>query len=436
MASSSNNENAEALLGVDDLSLILGFLDWKTILKARVSKKWQDAAVLTDVPRSNISGWGERDFLVTDRNRANALSWLSVALPRMDTIEIDFSLGITKSFDIVPGIGHSSSHLRLDPELAADMTIMDPIDISVLRGFHSLRNLRISSTQKLNGSYPFLFQFQNLVSLNLTWETNLVWDMSMLVGLQRLERLRASQNHLLTGTLQSARVLKNTLVELCLHGCCNVTGNIKDLADFPNLEEVYLDKTKVSGDIREIGTGDFLSLKRFEVGDLVYGGGDIMRTEDASPVMEAKYRLKKRNPELFSSRRWRLSEESPQFYRTDGRLHHSREPPLWVEFVTAGPRIGWRWTNAVSGGSCETNWLEPPLSPPPPEEEGSSNDDYSGYEKYLHELNQIENKDVELFKGYTKKPPTQEEHARCCQEIPLDPVLQMFANNRQFGGWW
>ena len=259
----------------------------------------------------------------------------------------------------------------------------------------------------------------------------------MLVGLPKLERLEASQNHSLTGTLESARVLRNTLVELSLHGCCNVTGNIKDLADFPNLEEVGLDNTKVSGDIREIGTGDFISLKRLDVGDLVYGGGDIMRTEDASPVMEAKYRLKKRNPELFSSRRWRLSEESPQFYRTDGRLHHSREPPLWVEFVTAGPRIGWRWTNAVSGGSCETNWLEPPLSPPPSEEEGStSNDDYYDYEKYLHELNQIENTDVELFKGYTKEPPTQEEHARCCQEIPLDPVLQMFANNRQFGGWW
>ena len=33
-------------------------------------------------------------------------------------------------------------------------------------------------------------------------------------------------------------------------------------------------------------------------------------------------------------------------------------PSFYVEYVVAGSRIGWRWTNAVSGGLCETVWLE------------------------------------------------------------------------------
>ena len=75
---------------------------------------------------------------------------------------------------------------------------------------------------------------------------------------------------------------------------------------------------------------------------------------DAEEFMAARYLLKKRCWTLFVNRCWRLGGNLPEFYCYVG--HHTREPPFMVEFVEAGPRIGWRWTNAVSGGSCETIW--------------------------------------------------------------------------------
>jgi len=52
-----------------------------------------------------------------------------------------------------------------------------------------------------------------------------------------------------------------------------------------------------------------------------------------------------------------LSLDSPE--RNDNDVHHSRKMPAHVEFVQAGSRLWWRWTNCVSGGACETNWLDP-----------------------------------------------------------------------------
>lgn len=54
---------------------------------------------------------------------------------------------------------------------------------------------------------------------------------------------------------------------------------------------------------------------------------------------------------------------------------------LSVEFVSAGPRLGWRWTNAVRGGSCETIWLD--LAPHP------SDRDYDDYHTELKAVNEM-----------------------------------------------
>ena len=118
-----------------------------------------------------------------------------------------------------------------------------------------------------------------------------------------------------------------------------------------------------------------------------------------------------------------LSLDSPDRYHPD--VHHSRDMPHCVEFVKAGQRLGWRWTNAVSGGSCEPVWLDP--EPDPSDE---------GYDVYLKELKDIE-RDVEFFKGFTS-PPTLDELLQRNTDVPLDPVLQMYSNRGHggFGGWW
>lgn len=114
-----------------------------------------------------------------------------------------------------------------------------------------------------------------------------------------------------------------------------------ELADFPNLKDVGLEGTNVTGDIREISDDSFVALESLGVGDGVYGGGDFKRIHDAPAIMLARYRVKKRNPEIFSNRRWALAYDSPDRYEIQG--HHSRAFPFHAEFVVAGTRIGWRW---------------------------------------------------------------------------------------------
>ena len=158
-----------------------------------------------------------------------------------------------------------------------------------------------------------------------------------------------------------------------------------------------MDVTAVEGDFRNIGPDDFPSIRRLEVGGHVYGGGDLASLADAEAVMLAIYFLKKRNPEILEGKRWRLSEDSPQRYGVDGR--YSRAPPFYVEFVEAGSRIGWRWTNLMFGGSCETNWLDPEVK-----------ESEEGYEEYAQKMKEIES-DVEFYRGFSV-PPTEAQWRR------------------------
>ena len=106
------------LLEQDAITLILGYLQWKDILKARVSTKWKDAARLTKVPQSQIEvypGWKTDELYVQNRNIGNALSWISVALPLFPSLQFDFGLSKTKKFEIVNVlVVHPSEVMRLD----------------------------------------------------------------------------------------------------------------------------------------------------------------------------------------------------------------------------------------------------------------------------------------------------------------------------------
>ncbi len=82
-------------------------------------------------------------------------------------------------------------------------------------------------------------------------------------------------------------------------------------------------------------------------------------------------------------------------------------PPLYICFVQAGPRIGYRWQDWEDYNSssehyqfsaCEVNWLDPE-----PEKESSD------YGKYINELQEI-NSQVIVYKGFNHVPPSEDEY--------------------------
>ena len=396
MTSPDTSGDAMNSLGVDEISSILGFLTWKDILRARVCKKWRDAARLTVVPPSrNIvdeNCWKDvPDLYVRNRGAALALEWLSDALPGMNAINFDFALAETEdNYEIAEGGGVLDENARL-------------IDLSVLSQFHGLQHLFLNETHFI-GRMPFLFHFQHLKTLELVWNPGLQWDLDMLSGLPNLERLLAAHNYSLTGNIRSMRGLRETLVCFDVYRCNEIEGNLHDLADFPKLEELNLFGTKVAGDIREIGSTDFTAVKNVQLPSGVYGGDDYFRrVGDASAVMYARCAWKKRNPSLFTDRQWSLSIESPDFHTVMNIGDACRIPPYVAEIVQAGPRLGWRWTNSQNSSSCEVNWFDP---------EPQKGD--AGYDDYLRELESIE-QEVHFFRGFSK-PPTRDQYQLLIQE--------------------
>jgi hypothetical protein len=85
---------------------------------------------------------------------------------------------------------------------------------------------------------------------------------------------------------------------------------LEDVSDFPRLEILQVNGTKVTGDIREIGRDDFKSLEELDLGEGVYGGGCLMAIQDAPSIMFARYQLLKRMPGLFTKKRWSLTRDS------------------------------------------------------------------------------------------------------------------------------
>ena len=112
---------------------------------------------------------------------------------------------------------------------------------------------------------------------------------------------------------------------------------------------------------------------------------------------------------VFYNIQWHLADDSPDRYER-ANVHYSREPPFSVEFVQAGPRLGWRWTNGETFGACEVHWLDEAPHP-------------GNYDEYLKGLVEIE-KGIKFYRGLSV-PPTREEHERLCRENPLDPAPPM-----------
>jgi hypothetical protein len=376
---------------VDVLPNILGFLPPEDIMGARVCKNCRQAARRTIVPPS--------DFCVDSVEKFNAIQVMTRALPNLQQISIR-NLGWGES-------GHNwSDGEDPDEEWAAETADMIVHDIAILSNFSKLRILCIGNA-RLNGRYPFLFNsFPLLQKLSITECYNLKWDLGMLAGFPLLKELCCECNSDVTGNVNSLRVLKETIEEVNIYDCPGVEGNFMDLADFPQLKELFLNLTAVSGDIRDIRENDFSSLEGLSLPKGVYGGRgyEFERISDAPDLVRIVYLLKKQRPALEHYWFATLSEGSPDWYESAEIVDDT--PPLDISLIDAGSRIGYRWETRDDCDPCEVNWLDPE-----PDRESSH------YAKYMEELQGIESQ-VKMYRGF-HQPPTEEEYNSLLDEEVL-----------------
>ena len=383
----------------DDLSDVLpnifAFLPVNNIMRSRrINKKTREAVTKTIVPLT--------DFLVDSVDKCNAMNIMTRALPNLQQITLG-SFGIRHIFR------NGEDPYEWWADRTADYTTHD---IEIISNFSKLRVLTLWNAD-VNGRYPFLFNsFPLLQTLSIQYCGNLKWDLEMLVGFPVLKELICCDNHDMTGNISSLRVLKDTLETVYITGCVNVEGNFMDLADLPNLIELNLFDTAVTGDIRDIGENDYSSLEHLILPERVYGakGYELQRISDAPDLVRTVYRLKKQRPALEMQdmdQDWygKLSDDSPDWYDTVEEDDDDDDtPPFFIYFVKAGLRVGY-WWRTEDGKPCEVNWLDP-----------EPDRDSSDYAKYIEELQEINNKvNMFMYKGF-HQPPTEEEYNRLCEE--------------------
>jgi hypothetical protein len=421
----------------DVLADIFAFFRVKEIMQKRcVCKKWKEAVKMTvpaakffairvrtvegqlwrGEPKKITIGGTRAGFHVDSPDNYNALRVMTTALPNLQQLDI----GDFRQFRYDhPEYGREHKYVDgddPDQEYAAETANWTTHDIEIISNFSKLKILEISfgfnSSKTMNGNYPVFFNFPLLQILRISKSKYLKVDLEMLAGLPLLKVLYCYENRCMTGNINSLRVLKATLEEVTIDDCPGVEGNFMDLADFPHLKELYLEDTAVTGDIRDIGENDFVSLKRLELPKSVYGGNEyeFQRISDGPDLIRAAYLLNKQHPSLQYYWTGHLSEDSPDWYQfaeeDDGapRFVRVREgfgarirPPFKIRLVKAGPRAGYQWK--VQSHPCEVNWLDP-------EPDRQSSD----YEKYVKQLEKIEEK-IDKCRGFYQ-PPTEEQYQR------------------------
>jgi len=410
------------LLTINILPSIFGFLDWKDILRVRVCKKWRDAATETLVPPSyepkvTLDECGyiiprkEDDleesfqFNVCSGSSYAALEVLKMALPKLQQIHLSAfeqqnEEGIRKANLFLP-----QSEL---PPLAKFMDGIDPnphanncskrryisFDVNIITNFKYLRNLIIEDAP-LNGKYKCIFNLPNLRDLSIFNCNDLIWDLDMLSGLPMLEELHCENNAGVSGDIKSLCILKDTLRELTIAKCDGIKGDIMSLACFPNLED--LDASNVDCDsIRQLDPE-----KHFSKLESLHLPKVLERIDQAQDFVGVLRLLTKRVEYPYMT--VGLADDSADRYEG---MEYGPLPPLVVEMVKVGSRIGWRWTNDLSGyeeQSCDINWMD---------EEPLDGDD--GFEEYKEELQELEGYGQGFFNSFTLHPPNEKEYHNIC----------------------
>eukprot|EP00574_Skeletonema_japonicum_P004396 CAMPEP_0201715500 /NCGR_PEP_ID=MMETSP0593-20130828/1674_1 /ASSEMBLY_ACC=CAM_ASM_000672 /TAXON_ID=267983 /ORGANISM="Skeletonema japonicum, Strain CCMP2506" /LENGTH=424 /DNA_ID=CAMNT_0048205017 /DNA_START=85 /DNA_END=1359 /DNA_ORIENTATION=+ len=395
----------EEVMRTTDIANILSYLGWADIMRARVSRKWRDAAKMTIVaPPSDFAS----DFVVDSVRSYNAMSVMSTALPNMQQISIS-------------NLGHEDIYSNgEDPdEVLAGRTANLPVhDINIISSLRQLRNMHMCNAV-LNGRFPALFNFPLLQKLSIQYCNYLKFDLALLEGLPSLKELDCNGNSHLTGNIGSLRALKDSL-EIIIIRCRNISGDLMDLSDFPHLEELDLRCTNVSGDIRDIviGRNDFPALESLALPRTVHGGiyYVLHSIKEVPSLMHTIHLLLQRTPTLFEKDRlskafgWSLSKQSPDWYaRDDG--NGSTPPPFRLQFVQAGTRLGWSWCTFYGDHLCEINWLDP-----------VPDRDSSDYAAYMEDLRRIERR-IAFYRGYHQQPPTEQQYRAAVPSF-LDGIEQ------------
>jgi len=388
-----NSTSSFERLGTNELANVFGFLRPEDIMRARLNKKMREAAKSTIVPMT--------EFEVNSVDKYNAIAAMTTALPNLQQISISqFTCGFSRY-----GNGEDS-----DEDRAAIYANFTTHDITIISNFRKLRCLDLGGTP-LNGRYPFLFNFPLLQKLDIANNFDLKWDLEMLAGLPLLNELCCVNNVSLTGSINSLRVLKDTLTKVTMNSCRHVKGNFMNLADFSHLKELVICRTGVTGDIRDIGERDFPTLESIILPSGVYGGRgyQFQRISDAPGIISTLYPIYKQRPTLLKNWYAKLSSNSPDWYHGEiiDTTNQLPNPPICIFFVEAGSRVGYQW-ESDNGYPCEVNWLDP-------EPDRNSCD----HEKYIAELRAIQWR-VNCFDGHYE-PPSEDEYNLIVKELDEMP---------------
>lgn len=375
-------------LSTDEVASVFEFLGWRDILRARVCRKFRDAARIAPV-RAWFEVGSDRSF--------RALAHVAGFLPNLRRVTLGMSASLGRSIMLMEDGEDPDNSLTPPPPWEPRHSF------DAVASFRNLQVLAITGSIAANGRYPSIFTFAHLKELALCGVDNMKVDLEMLSGCPILEALTCYCMTDLKGDLKSLAPLKTTLRSIEIFECFGVTGNFMHLADFAALRDLDLDKTSVVGDVLEIRDDDFPMLEKLSLPHGVHGGGrgaggdveTFERVADVPEVMRALCRLEQRNVRVVGS--WMLARSSQDRYAMD--IFSLLKPPFFAEVVRAGPRVGWRWTNKKSMGCCETNWV----GREPSEKSG----DYAAYKSELEAIQA----NVRSFRGFFK-PPTQEEYQR------------------------
>ena len=415
------------------LPTILGFLDWSDLIVARgTCTQWREAVKHTLVPPSvetrtiwkgGFDGPRSEDFEqfhVYNKNAYKMLEVMRKVLPNLQQIHLSRFEGMNPVAQMMPMAGYGDNNglpilgyddskdtyidgeeaEELDDDNSSYMNDMnepaEAYDVSIIADFTNLRSLVINDAP-LNGIYPCLFGFKHLRELHIRngGSCHLKWDLTMLRGMPMLEKLKCIYAGA-SGSISDLRFLKNSLRELTIVNSESedrkIGGDFMDLSDFPFLETLDLERANdIGGDASKIKMSDFPRIRQFDL------PGVIQSIDNVSEIVCVLTHFAMRDVSCLSS--LHLSENSPDHYKMIG---FGPFTTFKLEFVKAGPRLGWRWISPErrwepgNRESCEINWL------------GSEPDTNSNNFRVYHEEAEGLKSHIRFYKGVYNLLPAEE----------------------------
>ena len=378
-----NSTDVVLLLYGDVLSRILSYLPWYEVINCRcVSTLWKHAAYHTRVKHMEVD----------HPSRVSELHVISQYIPQLQSLHIDQKAN-TETIDdnslLLFRSGNDDGNddyrgQQIDGGGDDDDDGIQQSSCFLSRFFH-LKALQFVCTD-LHLSMPRILQLSQLRFLNLHGNERIVWKLSDLRSLPHLVDLRCVNNKNVTGDLRDFVNIygkyNDTFKIIGLSGCNQITGNFYDLSKFNKLEILFIDRTDIVGDVRDVKhVDDFVAMQQIGLDSkLIYGASSFDSVHHAKDIMQARHQLTKRSKSESPIYPFRisLSQTSPDYFeRIEQRLYSSEyDPPFHIEYVIIGEdsfhidddgggggncrrftRRGWRWSNTL-GGFGNVNWLD------------------------------------------------------------------------------